>query len=123
MICDWTACWYWTGVDRPGRHLETEIDAFRFRGHERLRNGLARSGQRWFLERDVVPLGDGLFVTNPLRTAWDMGRFSAPVLALGGMDALARSAELSVPRLCAGVERFRRQRGGRAAGCGAQGAS
>ena len=111
VICDWTACWYWTGVDRPGRHLETEIDVFRFRGHDRLRNGLARSGQRWFLEEDVVALDNGLFVSTPIRTAWDLGRFYAPVVAMGGMDALQRHGRFTVDELVAGVERFKRQRG------------
>lgn len=111
VICDWTACWYWTGMDRPGRHQLAEIDVFRFRGHERLRNGLARSGQRWFLEEDVVPLGNGLFVASSIRTAWDLGRFNAPVVAMGGMDALVRVGDFEKQELIDGVERFKKQRG------------
>lgn len=111
VISDWTACWYWTGIDRPGRHLQTEIDAFRFRGHERLRNGLARSGQRWFLDEDVVELADGLLVSTPIRTAWDLGRFYAPVVAMGGMDPLLALGTYTLGELVEGVERFKRQRG------------
>lgn len=111
VICDWTACWYWTGIDLPGRHQHTEIDAFRFRGYDRLKNGLARSGQRWFLENDVVELADGLFVSTPIRTAWDLGRFYAPVVAMGGMDALLGLGAFTLDELVAGVERFKRQRG------------
>lgn len=111
VVCDWTACWYWTGVDRPGRHLAAEIDVFRCRGRERLRNGLARSGQRWFLDEDLVPLGDGLQVTTQIRTAWDLGRFYRPVVAMGGMDALLATGAFDLGRLVDGVERFKRQRG------------
>ncbi len=111
VLCDWTACWYWTGIDLPGRHQRVEIDAFRFRGYDRLRNGLARSGQRWFLAEDVVPLAEGLFVSTPIRTAWDLGRFYKPVVAMGGMDALLRHRSFTVDELVGGVERFKRQRG------------
>ncbi len=111
VICDWTACWFWSALDRPGRHETVEIDAFRFRGQERLRSGLARSGQRWFQEYDVVPLDDGLFVTTPIRTAWDLGRFNAPVVAMGGMDALLGTDAFSLEELVDGVERFKKQRG------------
>jgi hypothetical protein len=112
VITDWTATWYWTGLDRPGEHLEAPVlDAFRFRGHDRLRNGLVRSGERWFLPSDVVPLDGDVFITKPLRTAWDLGRFAPRIVAIGGMDALARTAGFAVEELVAGVERFRRQRG------------
>ena len=112
VVCDWTACWYWTGVDRPGAHLETPpLDVFRLRGHERLRNGLVRSGERWFLPSDVVPLAGDVLVTTPIRTAWDLGRLTPKILAIGGMDALARTGAFTVDELVDEVERFRRQRG------------
>lgn len=112
VITDWSATWYWTGMDRPGAHLEVpRIDAFKFRGHDRLRNGVARSGERWFLPSDVVLLGGDVRVTTPLRTAWDLGRFVPRIVALGGMDALARTESFGVDELVSRVERFRRQRG------------
>ncbi len=112
VITDWTATWYWTGLDRPGGHTEPPvIDAFKFRGHDRLRNGLVRSGERWLLPSDVVPLDGRVRITTPLRTAWDLGRFVARIVALGGMDALARTDHFSVEELISGVERFRKQRG------------
>lgn len=112
VVCDWTACWYWTGIDRPGGHLEVPpLDVFRFRDQDRLRNGLVRSGERWFLPRDVVPLNGSISITTPVRTAWDLGRFAPRISAIGGMDALCRTGAFSVAELLAEVERFRRQRG------------
>ncbi|WP_148574937.1 type IV toxin-antitoxin system AbiEi family antitoxin domain-containing protein [Nocardioides caldifontis] len=112
VVCDWTACWYWTGVDRPGAHRGTPpLDVFRFRGHQRLRNGLVTSGERWFLPSDVVPLDGDVRVATPIRTAWDLGRFAPRISAIGGMDALARTGSFSVEELNGDVERFRRQRG------------
>ncbi|MFT4010216.1 MAG: hypothetical protein QM655_09280 [Nocardioidaceae bacterium] len=111
VVCDWTACWYWTGMDRPGRHREVGIDVFRMRGQDRLRSGLARSGQRTFEPQDVVQFAGDLMVTTPLRTAWDLGRFFSPVIALGGMDALLRLREFERGELLEGVRRFNRQRG------------
>jgi hypothetical protein len=112
VVSDWAACWYWTGIDRPNADLsDPALSVLRFRGRDRLRNGLVSSGQRWFLPDDVAPLGGGLYVTTPIRTAWDLGRFFPPVVALGGMDALARLGMFTVAELCDGIERFRRQRG------------
>lgn len=112
VVCDWTACWYWTGVDQPGAHRETPpLDVFRFRGHQRLRNGLVTSGERWFLPSDVVPLDGDVCVATPIRTAWDLGRFAPRISAIGGMDALARTGSFSVEELNGDVDRFRRQRG------------
>lgn len=112
VITDWTATWYWTGVDRPNSHVEAPVlDAFKFRGHDRLRNGLVRSGERWLLPSDVVPLDGNVRVTKPLRTAWDLGRFARRISAIGGMDALARTGAFTVEELVSDVERFRGQRG------------
>src|SRR5687768_13960453 len=47
VVVDWSACWFWTGIDRPGSNLACPpLSVFRFRGHERLRNPLVDSGQR-----------------------------------------------------------------------------
>lgn len=112
VVADWTANWYWTGVDHPAAHEGVvPLSVFRFRGHGRLRNGLVASGQRWFLPSDVVPLDGNVSVSTPIKTAWDLGRQSPRILAIGGMDALARHGTFTVAELVDGVERFRRQRG------------
>ena len=72
---------------------------------------MVRSGQRWFLPSDVVPFDGDLMATTPLRTAWDLGRFSPRIIAIAGMDALARTGDFTLDELVGGVERFRRQRG------------
>ncbi len=112
VVTDWSACWYWTGIDLPNSHIQVPpLSVFRSSGDGRLRNDLARSGERWFLPGDHVPLTDHLSITTPLRTAWDLGRFAPPILALGGMDALLRHGTFTPEQLISGVERFRRQRG------------
>jgi len=112
VVTDWTATWFWTGLDRPGtQHCCPQLSIFRFRGHERLRNSLVSSGERWLLPSDVVPIEGNLWVTVPIRTAWDLGRLSPRIIAIGGMDALARVGRVPMEELVGGVERFRRQRG------------
>jgi hypothetical protein len=112
VVTDWTATWYWTGVDHPRAHLaEVPLSVFRFRGHGRLRNSLVASGERWFRPSDVVPLDGNVSVSLPIRTAWDLGRFYPGIVAIGGMDALARHGTFAVEELVAGVERFAKQRG------------
>ena len=112
VVCDWTSTWIWTGHDQPNAHLQVpRPSVFRFRGSDRTRHGAVRSGERWFLPGDVVPVRDGLLVATPLRTAWDMGRFEHKYVALGAMDALMRSDGFSLAELVEGVARFSRQRG------------
>jgi hypothetical protein len=112
VVTDWTATWFWTGLDRTGtQHGCAPLSVFRFRGHERLRNSLVSSGERWLLPSDVVPIEGNLLVTSPIRTAWDLGRFSPRIIAIGGMDALVRVGRVPVEELVDGVRRFRRQRG------------
>ncbi len=112
VVTDWTATWVWTGMHHPEVLAGTPpISVFRFRGHDRLRNALTRSGERWFQPDDVVPLTGDLLISTPKRTAWDIGRFSRPLVAIGGMDALARLGAFSHAELLQEVERFRGQRG------------
>ena len=112
VITDWSATWYWTGLDHPSSQRGPgPLSVFRFRGHGRLRNQLVASGQRWLRPSDVVPLSSHVTVTSPIRTAWDLGRFSRRIVAIGGMDALARHGTFTVAELVADVERFRKQRG------------
>jgi hypothetical protein len=112
VVCDWTACWTWVGLDEPGSHLVLPPPSvFRFRDQDRTRHGAVRSGERWLLPEDVIELADGLLVTTPLRTAWDMGRFARRYVALGAMDALMRGCGFPLLELVEGVPRFNRQRG------------
>lgn len=112
VVTDWTAAWFWAGVDHPSaRGIVPQLSVFRFRGHERLRNRLVVSGERWLLPSDCVPLDGNIRITTQKRTAWDLGRFAPKTLALGGMDALARTGAFSVEELAHDMERLARQRG------------
>ncbi len=107
VVTDWSACWYWSGVDLPNAHLAVPpLSVFRPSDGGRLRNCLVSSGERRFGADDVVPLTGELGITTPLRTAWDLGRLFRPIIALGGMDALMRHAGFAIDELVGGVGRF-----------------
>ena len=111
VVTDWTACWFFTGVLRPGAHLRVPpLCVFRPAGTDRLRNDLCDSGERSFLPRDLMGL-DGLSVTTPLRTAWDLGRLAYRDNAMGALDALLRHGTFTGDEMVAGVERFKGRRG------------
>jgi hypothetical protein len=97
-------------VLRPNEHLELlPISVFRPSGHGRLRNDLAESGERNLSHEDVIEV-EGLAVTTPLRTAWDLGRVRNRDRAISGLDAMLRLGTFDREELLAGVERFRRMR-------------
>lgn len=111
VVCDWTAVWLYTGVLPPNQHLEVPpVSLFLPRGRGRLRNDLCLSGERSFGTNDLVTV-EGLTVTAPIRTAWDIGRLVHRDLAIGALDALLRMGDFSFDELLEGVERFRKQRG------------
>ncbi len=111
VICDWTAVWLFTGVLPPNQHLEVPpVSLFLPRGKGRLRNDLCSSGERSFGPGDLITL-EGLTVTAPIRTAWDIGRLAPRDLAIGALDALLRIGDFTHDQLVEGVERFRKQRG------------
>jgi hypothetical protein len=94
----------------PNEHIHVApIRVFRPSGHGRLRNGLAESGERNLLPRDITEVR-GLAVTTPIRTAWDLGRVRWPERALAALDAMLRLGVFGLDELLAGVERFRGQR-------------
>lgn len=94
----------------PGEHLAQQpIRVFRPSGHGRVRNGLADSGERNLTSRDVMEV-DGLRVSTPLRTAWDLGRQRWTDPAIAGLDQMLRLDAFSKEELVAGVERFRGMR-------------
>lgn len=111
VVCDWTACWLFTGLLPPRAHLEVPpVSMFRRNGHGRLRNDLCKSGERTFLPGDLM-LIEGITVTVPLRTAWDLGRLAHRDMAIGALDGLLRHSTFTKDELLHGVEQFRRQRG------------
>lgn len=111
VVTDWTATWVYTGrLPFGGHHELPPVCLFRLPGRGRLRTSLSRSGERDLRPSDVQPL-DGLVMTTPLRTAWDVGRLSRRDDAIGGLDALLRLGDFDREELVSGVERFRRQRG------------
>ncbi len=111
VVTDWTAVWIWTGLLPPGDHLRVPpVCMFRHAGEGRLRHEIASSGERAFRPEDLT-LVEGLTVTTPLRTAWDVGRLTRRDVAIGALDALLRHGSFTSGELLDGVERFRRQRG------------
>ena len=111
VVVDWTAEWLWTGVLPFGHHLEIPpVSMFLPPGRGRLRNSVCISGERTFMPGDLTTVGE-LKVTAPLRTAWDVGRFSHRDNAIAGLDALLRLGAFDLADLTGGVERFKRQRG------------
>lgn len=111
VVTDWTACWLWTGLLPPNGHLADPAPSmFRVAGHDRLRNGICTSGQRSFRPEDLVVV-DGLTVTTPIRTAWDLGRLAYRDQAIGAIDALLGLGDFAKAEFVGGVERFKGERG------------
>ena len=112
VICDRHAGWLHGAVMvlAPGEHLAlAPVRIFLPAGRGRLRNDLADSGERSFRPDDLVEL-DGLRVTTPVRTAWDLGRNRWTDRSLSAMDQMLRLRVFGKDELVAGVERFRGMR-------------
>jgi hypothetical protein len=108
---DWTAVWLYTGLLPPNQHLEVPpICLFKRTSGRRLKNPLCISGERAFLESDLVVVS-GLAASTPARTAWDMGRLAHRDQAIGLLDALLALNAFTKQELVDGVERFRGMRG------------
>lgn len=113
FICDHTAGWLHGAPNAllPGDHLAPpKVACFRPADGGRLRNDVSRSGERTVRTSDLMEV-QGLVVTTPIRTAWDLGRLQRRDQALSGMDAMLRLGVFSHEQLLAGIERFARQRG------------
>lgn len=94
----------------PGEHLGLRpLSIFRPSGHGRLRNSLAASGERNLTRTDVMEI-DGIAVTTPIRTAWDLGRVRWTDEAIAGLDSMLRLGAFSREEFLAGIERFRGMR-------------
>lgn len=112
VVCDRHAGWLHGAemVLAPGEHLDlAPIRVFLPAGRGRLRNDLADSGERSFRPTDIMEI-NGLRVTTPIRTAWDLGRDRWPERSLCGLDQMLRLGVFSHQELAAGVERFRGMR-------------
>ncbi|MFD7075212.1 hypothetical protein ACFV9G_13480 [Nocardioides sp. NPDC059952] len=94
----------------PGEHLDLQpLSVFLPAGRGRLRNDLAASGERTFLDDDIIEI-DGLLVSNSLRTAWDVGRVRWPERAIAAIDQMHRLGQYDPGEFLAGINRFRGQR-------------
>ncbi|NUR05383.1 MAG: hypothetical protein HOQ22_11510 [Nocardioidaceae bacterium] len=111
VVTDWTACWFWTGIDAPGAHERApELYVFHRNPHTRLHNGLSIGGARSFSPGDLVVV-EGVSLTSPLRTACDIGRLFHRDRAIGAIDALLRHGTFDLDHLVLEVERFKGMRG------------
>ena len=94
----------------PGEHLDLRpLSVFRPAGHGRCRNDLSRGGERNLRPDDICEL-NGLRVTTPLRTAWDLGRVRWTDEAITGLDAMFRLRVFERDEFLAGIRRFRGMR-------------
>ena len=99
-----------TMVLRPNEHLDLRpVSMFLPAGRGRLRNDLAASGERNLRPGDVMEI-EGLQVTTPLRTTWDLGRVRWPDDAIAALDAMLRLRAFTHEELLDGIERFRGMR-------------
>lgn len=90
----------------PNEHLELRpLSLFRPSGHGRLRNDLAASGER-NLRPDEIMEVQGLRVSTPLRTAWDLGRVRWTDQAISGLDAMFRLGVFTREEFLEGITRF-----------------
>ncbi|QYJ04970.1 hypothetical protein KUV85_04585 [Nocardioides panacisoli] len=94
----------------PNEHIERQpVRVFRPAGRGRLRNGLTDSGERNLSASDITEV-EGLRVSTPLRTAWDLGRQRWTDRAIAGVDQMLRLRNFEKEELLAGIERFRGMR-------------
>jgi hypothetical protein len=113
FVVDRTAAWLHGAVMAlaPNDHLAPPaVSMFRHADHGRLRNAIARSGERTVLARDLMEVG-GICVTTPLRTALDLGRLLHRDQALACLDALLRLGVFTREELLAELGRLKGQRG------------
>ena len=90
VVTDHTAGWFHGAamILLPGDHLAVPpVSMFLPPGH-RLRNDLADSGERTFLDTEVMEV-EGLRVTTPIRTMCDLGRARNSDRAFAAMESMA----------------------------------
>ena len=74
------------------------------------KHGDGRTAHRFILEPSDVVNIDGVLVTTPVRTAFDVGRITPAWRGLGHLDALHRATGFPLPRLIRYIERHPRWR-------------
>ncbi|WP_246086714.1 hypothetical protein [Nocardioides humi] len=112
VVCDRHAGWLHGAemVLAPNEHIHiAPVRVFLPAAGRRLRNGLADSGERTFGRGDIVEI-NGLRVTSPLRTTWDLGRSRFVERSLAAMDQMLRLGLFSAGELIDGVPRFKGMR-------------
>jgi len=110
VVTDRTAGWLYGAsmVLAPNDHLVVpRLSMYRPAGY-RLRNALTASGERAFLDDEVVELG-GVRVTSVLRTTCDLGRLRHRESAFCAMEAMARTGAVDLDELreVSGGRRYR----------------
>ncbi len=113
VVTDRTAGWLHGAnmILAPGDHLRVpKVSMFVNREGARLRNDLARSGQRTLPAGHVVEM-HGLRVTTPLRTACDLGRLLPRDSAFAALDSMLGLGAFDRHQLWCEVDRFRGMRG------------
>ena len=113
VVTDRTAGWLHGApmVLAPNDHLATPpVSVFLNRKGARLRNGLARSGQRLLRDEDVVEI-NGVLVTTPVRTACDLGRLLHRDSALAALDAMLRLGRFDSDELWDSIGHLKGMRG------------
>ncbi len=100
VITDETAGWFHGApmILAPNDHLVVPRVSMFLAPGNRLRNEFAASGERTFLDEEVIDL-HGLRVTSKLRTACDLGRAPNSDRAFAGMDAMANLEEFDLAAL------------------------
>lgn len=112
VVTDRTAGWL-HGAERilaPGDHLVVPpLSVFHRTRGCRLRNGLTASGQRMLPDTDVMMV-DGVLVTEPLRTACDLGRLLKRDQAFAALTMMLRLGLFSQDELVEAAQGFKRYR-------------
>lgn len=111
VVCDRHAGWLHGAqmVLAPNEHLHLAPIAVFLPQGRRLKNDLSDSGERQLRPADVTEV-DGLRVTTPIRTAWDLGRDRWPERSLAALDQMLRLGVFGKDELIRGVPRFRGMR-------------
>lgn len=111
VVCDRHAGWL-HGAEMalaPNEHVNVMPICVFLPPGRRLRNELTDGGERKLEPSDITEV-DGLLVTTPIRTTWDLGRTRWTDRSIAGMDQMLRLGVFSKEELLAGIERFRGMR-------------
>lgn len=111
VVCDRHAGWL-HGAEMalaPNEHVNVMPICVFLPPGRRLRNKLTDGGERMLRPSDITEI-EGLQVTTPIRTTWDLGRTRWTDRSIAGMDQMLRLGLFSKEELVAGIDRFRGMR-------------